>query len=274
LAKRIDLAKLIGKFKMVNSLPIQNRNVEKQVILRSKQKAKEIGLSPDFIEKIFLQLIEEAVKIQNFNKILLNRLDQFTSPIFNPIIKNEAIKENPVIAFQGDLGAYSHLCVMENFPNAKPLPSEKFDTTFQVLKQNNVDYALVPLENSLGGPVFEVFKLLEQIKIVIVQEILFKVDHMLIASHNDYTKIKLVFSHPQALLQCRNFLKTKSLKTKEFNDTAGSVKYLARHPELKHIAAIGSRQAAELYRMNILEESIQDNPLNFTRFLLIRKARK
>jgi prephenate dehydratase len=133
------------------------------------------------------------------------------------------------------------------------------------------DAGLIPIENSLAGSIHQNYDLLLRHDLHITGEYLLRVRHCLIALPGvDKSEIKKVISHPQALGQCAAYLRGLKVKTESAYDTAGSVKLLGESG-VRDTAAIASRRAADIYGMQILEEGIEDNPENYTRFLAISK---
>ncbi len=174
------------------------------------------------------------------------------------------------IAFQGEHGAYGEMAVLKFFPNSKPIPSKTFYDVFEKLIKNKVDYAVVPIENSIEGSINETYDLLKTYQIHIIGEVFQFVSHCFIINRNcNLRKIKKIYSHPQALAQCRRFW-IKRYEAHPTYDTAGAVKIIK---ELNYYdaGAIASKRAGELYDMEIVKEGIQDNRNNFTRFLVLSK---
>lgn len=174
------------------------------------------------------------------------------------------------IAFQGEPGAYSEQAVFEYFGQVDTLPCESFDAVFEAVNSGECESALIPIENSLAGSIHQNYDLLLRNDLHIVGEYLLRVRHCLIALPGVNTSdIRKVISHPQALGQCAAYLRDRNIKPEAVYDTAGSVKIL-KESGARDTAAIASRRAAELYRMQILEEGIEDNAENYTRFLAIQ----
>ncbi len=136
-----------------------------------------------------------------------------------------------------------------------------------------VDAAVIPIENSLAGSVLEHYDLLLRYDVKIERETLLRIRHNLIAMPNTaIDQIERVFSHPVALAQCKKFLAAHPrMEAMAFYDTAGSVKQLVELGD-RHAAAIASEAAARYYGAQILQANIEDNPENFTRFFLVRRA--
>jgi len=171
-------------------------------------------------------------------------------------------------AFQGERGAYSEEALSRYFGNeivAKPFPNTK--DVFEEVIAARVDYAVVPVENSLEGGVVEVMNLLRESDVRAVGEVAIKIEHCLICNPGANLKdIVYVYSHPQALGQCRRFIRESGFKAIPFYDTAGSVRAIIGK---RDSAAIAGRRAASIYSMNILKDGIEDYSNNFTRFLVI-----
>jgi prephenate dehydratase len=174
------------------------------------------------------------------------------------------------IAFQGEFGAYSEAGLFEHFGDGvESLPCESFDTVFAAVSSGEAGCGFIPIENSLAGSIHRNYDLLLQNELIVVGEHNLRVSHCLIGLPGATLEgIRTVTSHPQALAQCEGFLKRLGAKIEPAYDTAGSVK-LVRQGGNSSAAGIASRRAADLYGMQVLAEAIEDNPANFTRFLVI-----
>ncbi|MCW4015557.1 MAG: prephenate dehydratase [Candidatus Bathyarchaeota archaeon] len=176
------------------------------------------------------------------------------------------------VAFQGELGAYSERAVYSFFgQSAEVKPCESFDDVFENVKNGNINYGVVPIENSVEGSVNRTYDLFLEYDLKVCGEIIIKVSHCLIAHKGTrINQIKTVYSHPQALAQCRKFLEQHKLKAISTFDTAGSVKMI-KEENLMDAAAIASERAAQIYDMPILAREIQDTKNNSTRFFVLDK---
>jgi prephenate dehydratase len=176
------------------------------------------------------------------------------------------------VAFQGEPGAYSEAAAFHYFPKAALLPAKSFQNVFESLESGKVDFAVVPIENSIEGSVNETYDLLLVTNMTVCGEIYQKIIHCLIVNPGaDDSKIRSVYSHPQALAQCRTYLQKKNLEPIATYDTAGAVKMI-QQTGMVEAAAIASKRAAYLYQMRICEESIEDKKNNYTRFLVLSKS--
>ncbi|MEM3608778.1 MAG: prephenate dehydratase [Candidatus Bathyarchaeia archaeon] len=177
------------------------------------------------------------------------------------------------IAFQGEIGAYSELAVYKHFgSNVEVKPCKLFSDVFRSVDVGEVNYGVVPVENSIEGSVNQVYDLFMEYDLKVCGEIILKIEHCLIANLNaTMDSIKIVYSHPQALGQCISFLERSGYKPIPTYDTAGSVKLL-KEQGVTDAAAIASERAAQIYGMKILKRNISDNPDNYTRFFVLSKS--
>ena len=176
------------------------------------------------------------------------------------------------IAFQGELGAYSETAVYNFFgQNVEVKPCKSFDEVFENIKAGTVDYGVVPIENSIEGSVNRTYDLFLEYDLKVCGEIIIRISHCLIA-HKGATieEIDTVYSHPQALAQCRKFLEQHKLRAISTFDTAGSVKMI-KEKNMMDSAAIASERAAKIYDMSILAREIEDIKNNSTRFFVLDK---
>lgn len=177
------------------------------------------------------------------------------------------------VAFQGEHGAYSEAAAMAFFKDPiETIPYSTFHEVLESTEASKSDYAVLPVENSLEGTVGESNDLLLTTKLNVTGEIYHRIKHCLIG-FQDIGKIDTVYSHPQALGQCRKFIQNHNLKAIPTYDTAGSVKILL---EMKkdNISCIASRRAAEIYKATIIKEGIEDNSNNYTRFLVLSNRKQ
>ncbi|MCC6300483.1 MAG: prephenate dehydratase [Anaerolineales bacterium] len=176
------------------------------------------------------------------------------------------------VAFQGEAGAYSEQALIEYFGSVETKPCESFDAAFEAVASGECERGLIPIENSLAGSIHQNYDLLLRYDLHVVGEYLLRVRHCLIVAPGvTFSEIKKAISHPQALAQCADYLKGRGIQPESVYDTAGSVKML-KASGARDTAAVASRRAAELYGMQILEEGIEDNAENYTRFLAISKT--
>ncbi len=174
------------------------------------------------------------------------------------------------VAFQGEQGAYSESAVYQFFgADAQVKPCRDFREVFESVQKQETPFGVVPVENSLEGSVNQNYDLFLHYDLKVCGEVVVKIEHCLIVNPGtSLADIKAVYSHPQALAQCRTFLEKLGLEIVPTYDTAGSVKML-KESRLHNAAAIASERAANLYGMHILAKDIADNNENYTRFFVL-----
>ena len=211
-------------------------------------------------------------RAERMNLDLVER--SFTRQLLRTIIeesKRLQKEERQLVAFQGEHGAYGEVAARRLVPGGAFIPCMEFVDVFRGVEEGYLDLGVVPVENSLEGAVTQVNDLLTTTNLKVIGEAKVSVQHCLLATEaTDYREIRLVYSHPQALAQCREFLLRNKLEPRPFYDTAGAAKMLARENP-KAAAAIASSLSAELYALEIIKEGIEDGPANTTRFLLLSR---
>jgi prephenate dehydratase len=174
------------------------------------------------------------------------------------------------IAIQGERGSFSHEAALQMQPGCSVLPCARSAEVFDAVLKRRAQAAVIPIENSLAGPVTEHFDLLLERPLFIQREHRLRIRHNLIAAPGvKLAQLRRILSHPVALDQCRGFFREHpKIQQVPFYDTAGSVKNVIEQGQ-KDAAGIASRQAAVVYGGKILKGGIEDDPKNFTRFLFI-----
>jgi len=243
ISERMKVAEEIGQGKKEESRLIEDRERESRVLENVKSIARKKNINQDEIEKIYKQIITSCKSVQQVE-----------------------------ISFQGELGAHSEEAAFRFFGSSiRSRPCESLEEVFEAVEKAWVQFGVVPIENSLEGSISRVYDLMLDSALMVCGEIEHRVIHCLIASPDaGLDTIKQVYSHPQALAQCRNFLKHLDCELIPTYDTAGSVKMI-KEQGIPDSAAIASARAAEIYEMKILAREIEDNPNNFTRFFILSK---
>jgi len=243
IAERIKVSEQIGQEKRKRGQQIQDLAREQQVLENVKKLARQEKVDPSEIENIYQQVIALSRNVQG-----------------------------AVVAFQGEIGAYSEEAAFRFFGNSIQVkPYEKLDDVFKVVEEGKAQFGIVPIENSLEGSISRTYDLLLDSSLRVCGETELRVIHCLIANPEvTLDSIKKVYSHPQALGQCQAFLRHLNLEIIPTYDTAGSAKMI-KEMGITDGAAIASTRAAEIYSMKILARDIADNPNNFTRFFILAK---
>ncbi len=242
LNRRSELAMRAKKFKK----DIEDSSREKEIIEGIK-KSPAFLLRGEFAEKLFGDIISESKKMQ--------------------------AEGHTLAGFQGEHGAYSEIAARSFDKSAVPIPCAEFSEVFEGVKSGGLDFGVVPVENSIAGSVADVNDLLISTDLNVIGEITVPVHHCLLAlPETDYREIKVVYSHPQALSQCKGFIARNKLEARPYYDTAGAAMMLAQDRP-KASAAIASRLCAEIYGLEPLKENIEDSQSNTTRFLVLSREK-
>jgi len=243
IAERMRIAEEIGKEKNKGGKRVLDREREQEILEKVKAIARTENINPEDIESIYQQIFSASRRVQNIE-----------------------------VAFQGEIGAYSEEAAFHFFgPSIGVRPCETVDEVFRLVEQDEVQYGVIPVENSLEGSISRVYDLLLDSELKVGGEIELRVVHSLIANYGvKLEQIKRVYSHPQALGQCRSFLKHLKSELIPTYDTAGSVKMI-KEKGIKDGAAVAGSRAAEIYGMEIIATEIEDNRNNFTRFFILSK---
>ena len=175
------------------------------------------------------------------------------------------------ISFQGERGAYSEAAAKSFFDEIETIPFTTFAEVLENTSKGNSEYSILPVENSLEGSVGESYDLLYSTSLNVIGEIYHRVEHCLIGI-GKLEDVDTVYSHPQALGQCRKFIEEHNMKTIPAYDTAGSVK-IVKELNKKNCACIASKTSSSIYNMPIMSENIANNSNNYTRFLILSKKK-
>jgi len=240
LGQRMELA--LRSRKLKNSVPDENRE---QQIFKNISKSAHILLKPLFIEGLYKQIIGKSREIQMQNLKL--------------------------IGFQGEHGAHSEFAAINYDASLMPVSCKEFTEVFNEVSTGQIDYGIVPIENSIEGAVTQVNDLLTQMDLRIVGEINIPVHHCLLTlPGTEYRDLKVVYSHPQALAQCHKFIQRHGFEARPFYDTAGAAKMLSEsRPGATGV--IANKICASLYHLEIIKENIEDHESNSTRFIVLSK---
>jgi chorismate mutase/prephenate dehydratase len=243
IAERQNISKKIGQGKHRTSRVIEDRERELRVLKNVRSLARTNKISPSDIESIYRQIISASKKVQGV-----------------------------AVAYQGEPGAYTEEAALRFFgKSTKGVPYETLDEVFEAVEAGESPFAMVPVENSLEGSINRAYDLLLDSTLMVCGEMELRISHCLITLDGaGLDTIRFVYSHPQALGQCRNFLSHLNAEIIPASDTAGSVRVIKEQGR-QDSAAVASARAAELYGLKILAKEIEDNPHNFTRFFVLSK---
>ena len=258
LIKRIKCSENIAKYKIENNLPIYNKHREDEILANIVEKSGKYSL----FSKILYS------NIMSVSKLRQQELFTYENDIDTLLASSKKeLPKSPSVLCQGTEGAYSHEAALKAFLNSSIIFAESFEDVFKGIKKGVADFAVLPVENSSAGSVSEVYSLIMKYKYYIVSAVNVPVSHCVAGLCESFDT---VISHPQALLQCSNYISKKNLKQSPFINTASSANYVSEK-KLKDTAAICSVDAAKRYNLKIFEKNIQDDKHNNTRFAVISK---
>jgi prephenate dehydratase len=199
--------------------------------------------------------------MDSFPKSALDRVEAMTA----------AAKAEPLraVAFQGAPGANSHLAALELDPDCLPIPCFSFEDAIDAVKDGTAARAVIPIENSLHGRVADIHFLLPESGLSIIGEHFMRIRHALMAKDRA-VPLTSAMSHPQALGQCRHYLRSNNITPIAYADTAAAAAYVA-DSDNPGAAAIAPPIAAEIYGLDLIEEGIEDDDRNTTRFVVLAR---
>jgi len=239
---RMEQALLANKFKS----KIEDTDREKEILEKIKH-TPNLLLEPSFTEALYKIVISWSKELQSRNY--------------------------QVIGFQGEHGAYSEEAARRWNKDLLTIPCTTFNEVFEGVNSGMFDYGVVPVENTLGGIVGPVNELLINTDLHIVGAVDMPIHHsLMMLPGTDHREIREVYSHTQALSQCRRFLYRNNLTPVPFYDTAGAARMLTEKKP-RATACIAGKLAAELYSLEILKENVEDSDINRTRFLILSREK-
>lgn len=217
-----------------------------------------------------LKKLEDKIK-NRYKDLLLKREDlEFSENILKKLSKTSFARSGK-IAVGGCKGSYADQVANIVFKDKKISYFKRFAEILDSVDNKESDYGILPLENSSYGSVKEVYNLMLKRDFYIIGSFKLDINHFLLANLDaSLSDISEVYSHPQALGQCRDYIYKKNFKENEYFNTALSAKYVKESKDKKK-AAIASKFAADYYGLKILDKNIQNDENNYTRFIIVGK---
>ncbi len=268
---RLAVCKDVAQFKINNGKNVLDKEREIQKIQKVKSQAKN-KFNEQGIEELFTQIMAISRKLQ-YRILAENGKGQDID--FQRIEEFNPKKEDITVVYQGVPGAYSHEAMMNYFGSGvKNFHVATFRNAMEAIRDGKADYGVLPIENTTAGIVNDVYDLLVEFDNVIIDQTDVVIRHALLGLPGaELSDIQVVYSHPQGLMQCSEFLEEHSdwQQIAQAN-TAGSAKKVVEENR-KSQAAIASVNAAKEYGLQVLQENINYNSKNTTRFIIIGKNR-
>jgi|GEM_PF-1489694 len=253
--KRLDISSKVAQEKLADNSPIYDRTREKEIL-----KSTAVGKYAGYLNSQFNLIMRNSRSLQYE---IVTKQKEISYSVF----AQKEISAKKVFV-QGMLGSYSDIISAKKYPRQKFVYKDYFEEVFKAVEQAPHSVGVLPMVNSTAGMVGEVFQYLYKYKVYISALEELAVNHCLLACHSDMDKIKYAISHPQALAQCQEYIEKHKLIPIPNDNTARASSYVSvqKNPEF---AAISSKECAQLYNLNILQEQLNDTKNNTTRFAFI-----
>ena len=263
--KRMQISQEVAEFKISTGKPVFDKEREQSKLDTLVQK-----VDKDFLKKGIAELFEQIMSMSRKRQYQL--LTEHGLAEKTDFVEVEKLDyKNARIVFQGTEGAYSQLALKEYFGNHTD--SWHVDTwrdAMEAIKNGEADYAVLPIENSSAGIVSENYDLMVEYDNCIVGEQIIRIDHALLALKDAKMEdITDIYSHPQALMQCSRYLDAHREWEKHSCKNTAMASQKVKEDGKIHKAAIASKLSAKIYGLQVLEEAIQDNKDNYTRFIIV-----
>ena len=261
LGERARLARQIARVKADGDGPVRDTDRETALLQHRSTLGERLGLDPAFVRRIFREILDDSVRRQH------DALQTSAA---------EAEQEMKV-AFQGTEGAYGHQAAQQHFAvSRRPIVFKAYATFKEMLEavvEGHTDRAMLPIENTTAGSVYESYDLLLRFNLALVGEEIVDVRHCLLGVADvALESLRRVHSHPQALSQCSEFLSAlKQCEGVSAANTALAAK-LVRELNDPTQAAIASEEAGAHFGLHVLKRDIANQPVNYTRFVVVAAA--
>lgn len=261
--ERMDCAKEVGIYKQANNISVLNQDRENEILDAVEAKGGEYGSHARLLYSNIMELSRALQhNIVGSGKALKAVIANAESTLPSDNIK---------VGYQGIKGANGHEATIRLFPNGSAVNYKTFADVFEAVDKGEITYGVLPVENSTAGSVSSVYDLILQHRFYIVGALDLPIDYCLAGlKQSELSDIEKVWSHPQSISQCANYIARNNFDSTPCSNTAIAARDTAIEKRL-NVAAICSYKAADEYGLKILDNHIQDNDLNTTRFIVISK---
>lgn len=261
--QRMDCAKAVGEYKKANNIPVLNENRENEVLDKVEAMGGEYGT---FSRLLYSNIMELSRALQH---TILGSGKTLRNEILNA--SSEMETKNIKVAYQGIKGANTHEAALRLFPDSEPTCYKTWEDVFEAVDNGEATYGVLPVENSSAGSVSGVYDLILKHRFYIVGALDLPIDYCLGAlKQSEISDIEEVWSHPQAISQCADYIAEHNFNAIPCANTAVAARDVKNEKRL-NVAAICPYKAAEEYGLKILDNHLQDNKNNTTRFIVISK---
>ncbi|MCM1157730.1 MAG: chorismate mutase [Clostridium sp.] len=263
--KRMDLALEVARYKMSTGKPIYDRE-------REMEKLEKLGAmaSTEFNAKGIRELFQQIMSVsRRYQYSIIGDKDHSIDKLFSKVLKLE-VTENTTVVYAGVPGAFAEKAMTDYFGTAvRSVNVKEFSDVAKLVASGKADYGVLPIENSSAGFVNGIYDLLDRYQLSIVGEQMVRINQCLLGiPGTKLQNIQTVFSHPQGLMQAKEYLEDKAWKQVSMANTALSAKKVHDDGDMTQ-AAIASERAAELYGLEILNPQLNVSDNNTTRFVIV-----
>lgn len=262
--KRMECSRQVANYKKATNTSIMNLKREQEILDRVEEQGGEFGYAAQLL---FSNILELSRGLQHD---IIGSGKEIRKEIGSA--KNFINKSNDVkIALQGIVGSNSHEATTKLFPDCQTVFYRSFAEVFEAVNNGDADYGVLPVENSSAGSVADVYDLILQYRFYIVKALDLPIEHCLCSiKQSELSDIEQVWSHPQALAQCTEFINNHNFSTVPSPNTAIAAMDIAKEKRL-NCAAICTEKAAQEYGLKVLVKGCQNEKDNSTRFIVISK---
>lgn len=258
--QRMELCRGVADYKKKHNLPVFQGGREKEVIDRIKALTNDKELEAG-TASLFTSIMDISKILQNRKILASSEQVKYDVPDF---------KNAKRIGCQGTSGANSETAARLIFGDKQPIFYKTFEDVFAAVQTGELDYGVLPVHNSTAGSVSSTYDLMAKYSVYTVKEVCVEINHCLASKNaSAVDEVEMVYSHPQAISQCCNYLTAHGLKTAEYGNTATAAAMVAESGG--KLAAICSVECAENLGLNILAKNVADCELNRTRFICISR---
>lgn len=261
--ERMDCSKDVAYYKKANGTPVLNLQREIEILDSVEEKGGEYGAHARLLYSNIMELSRSLQhNIVGSGKALRSTITNASETMEKKDIK---------VAYQGIKGANGHEATLRLFPDGVATSYKTFADVFDAVDRDEVMYGVLPVENSNAGSVSSVYDLILKHRFYIVGALDLPIDYCLAGlKQSELSDIEKVWTHPQSISQCENYIGSHSLEATPYANTAVAARDVAREKRL-NVAAICSYKAAEEYGLKVLDNHLQDDAGNTTRFIVISK---
>ncbi len=262
--RRMDCSKAVGLYKKENNIAVLNQTRENEILDVVEKKGGEYG---SHARLLFSNIMELSRSLQHN---IVGSGKKLREDIVNADSKMRT--SDVKVGYQGIKGANGHEATLRLFPDCETVNYKTFSDVFNAVDTGEVAYGVLPVENSTAGSVSAVYDLILKHRFYIVNALDLPIDYCLAGlKQSEFSDIEKVWSHPQSISQCANYIAKNNFEATPFENTAVAAREVAREKRL-NVAAICSYKAAEEYGLKILDDHLQDDKDNTTRFIVISKT--